>query len=160
MSPPAGRNMLIGVDFDRTLTRGDVKFPGIGSDAGGCVWLNMISGHPRVELVLWTMREGTPLAEALDWCATRGVFFTEVNGHDQNWATYEGIAPRKTFFDLLIDDAALGAPLVDLDPGVKVHYADGSSEHVIQPYGDYIDWAVAGPDLVARVVAWMGDPNE
>ena len=150
--------MLIGVDFDKTLTLGDAKFPGIGSDAGGCVWLNMISGHPRVELVLWTMREGTPLAEALDWCATRGVFFTEVNGHDQNWATYEGIAPRKTFFDLLIDDAALGAPLVNPGPGVELQYAappSGTPEYVILQDARYIDWAVAGPALVERVVEWM-----
>ncbi len=154
MSPPAGRNMLIGVDFDGTLTRGDVKFPGIGSDAGGCPWLNMVGGHPRVELVLWTMREGAPLAEAILWCGERGVEFTEVNGHEQNWATHEGIVPRKTFFDLLIDDAALGAYLTEPKDAVELDRA-GTRLFVVQVNSQHIDWDEAGPALVRRVIDWM-----
>ena len=62
-------------------------------------------GH---QLILWTVRSGRPLKEAVEWCRQRGVEFYAVN------QTFPGDEPggdrytRKLKVDIFIDDRNIG----------------------------------------------------
>ena len=147
------RPMLIGVDFDRTLTQGNVSYPAIGADAGAMPWLTMVGLLPRVELILWTMREGAALQDAFDWCGDRGLFFDDVNGHEQNWAMSEDKPSRKTFFDLLIDDCTMGIPMV-LEKTAP-HHVWGGEGILTEVRESYVDWVKVGPLMVQAIMGWI-----
>lgn len=100
--------MIIAVDFDGTIV--EHKYPAIGNELPFAVeTLKMLirDGH---RLILWTVREGDLLEEALQWCYARGVYFyaankdyPEENGRESN-ASYS----RKLKADIFIDDRNLG----------------------------------------------------
>ena len=78
--------MTIAVDFDGTIV--EHKYPAIGQEIPFATdTLKMlIKEHHR--LILWSVREGKLLQEAVDWCKERGVEFWTVNkdypeGHNQ-----------------------------------------------------------------------------
>ena len=133
--------ITIGIDFDGTLAGIPLEpYPAIGRDLGAVKWLMGLFYNPRVELVLWTMREGNALDSALSWCYRRGLGFDHINEvpGQSAWADHTDGPCRKTHFSILVDDCALGAPLILAYP--KPH----------------IDWAIAGPELITRVADWIG----
>ena len=67
----------IAVDFDGTIV--EHRYPHIGEERPFATdTLRMlINDHHR--LILWTVREGHLLQEAIDWCHERGVDFWAVN---------------------------------------------------------------------------------
>ena len=97
--------MLIAVDLDGTVV--EHRFPEIGKElpfATDTLRRLIDDGH---RLVLWTVRTGHLLDEALAWCKERGVTFYAVNS-DYPEQTFEEGMPRKMKVDVVIDDRNLG----------------------------------------------------
>ena len=97
--------MLIAVDFDGTIV--DHRYPAIGRElpfSTDTLRRLTADGH---RLILWTVREGQLLDEALEWCKERGVTFYAVNRDYPEQEFGEGVA-RKIKVDVVIDDRNLG----------------------------------------------------
>ena len=94
--------MIYAVDFDGTLCA--EAWPEIGEPNRELI--NFLLGEQKqgTELILWTMREGELLQNAVDWCAEQGLVFDAVNDNlewmKQKWNNN----PRKVYADLYIDD--------------------------------------------------------
>lgn len=99
--------MTIAVDFDGTIV--EHRYPKIGREIPFAVdTLKMlIADHHKV--ILWTVREGVLLDEAVAWCKERGIEFYAVN-RDYPEETVEGNEhfTRKLKVDLFIDDRNIG----------------------------------------------------
>lgn len=64
-------------------------------------------------IVLWTCREGDLLEEAVEWCEAHGIVFDSVNENVPIVATVPGLALRKIYYDILIDDRCLNMGIMD-----------------------------------------------
>ena len=102
--------MIIAVDFDGTIVTH--AYPKIGREMPGAIsTLKRIQadGH---RLILWTVREGELLDEAVEYCRERGLEFFAVNEHyvGENYKQggTEGKSCRKINADLYIDDRNIG----------------------------------------------------
>lgn len=98
--------MIIAVDFDGTCVTHE--YPKVGRFIGAeGVLLDLVkAGH---KLILWTMRSGQPLADAVEWFEAAGIPLFGVNENPQQ---KEWTASPKAYANLYIDDAALGIPLL------------------------------------------------
>ena len=69
--------MVIAIDFDGTIV--EHRYPEIGEEKPFAIeTLKMlIKDHHR--LILWSVREGKLLEDAVNWCKERGVEFYAVN---------------------------------------------------------------------------------
>ncbi|NDV57799.1 BT0820 family HAD-type phosphatase [Bacteroides sp. 519] len=98
--------MLIAVDFDGTIVQH--RYPEIGREIPFATdTLKMLMKDQHM-LILWTVREGKLLDEAVKWCEERGVRFYAVN---KNYPEEEPGDPdysRKLKTDLFIDDRNIG----------------------------------------------------
>lgn len=98
--------MIIAVDFDGTIV--EHRYPAIGKEIPFAIETLkqlMADGH---QLVLWTVREGKLLEEAVAYCKERGVMFYAVN---RDFEEEDGTGPgfsRKLKADLFIDDRNVG----------------------------------------------------
>lgn len=98
--------MIIAVDFDGTIVEHD--YPRIGKEIPFAIeTLKKIQRDNQHLLVLWTVREGKFLQEAVDYCHERGLDFYAVNKDYPEEQFDEGIT-RKIKADLFIDDRNLG----------------------------------------------------
>lgn len=98
--------MTIAVDFDGTIV--EHRYPEIGREIPFAIdTLKMLTkeGH---RLILWSVREGHLLEEAVKWCRERGLEFYAVNKdypeesrEDQNYS-------RKLKVEMFIDDRNVG----------------------------------------------------
>ena len=99
--------MIIAVDFDGTIV--EHKYPAIGKErpfATACLRQLMQDGH---KLILWSVREGKLLQDAVDWCRERGVEFYAVNkDFPEEKVEYNDHFSRKIKADLFIDDRNIG----------------------------------------------------
>jgi 2-hydroxy-3-keto-5-methylthiopentenyl-1-phosphate phosphatase len=100
--------MLIATDFDGTIVTHE--YPKIGKEIPFATeTLRMlINEHNRI--ILWTVREGKLLDEAVEWCKERGVEFYAIN-KDYPEEDVLHLAPgysRKIKADVFIDDRNLG----------------------------------------------------
>lgn len=103
--------IVLAVDFDNTIAR-TYNYPSWGELVPESVdWL-LRWQKQGVYLILWTMRTGTALSSALDFCARHGITFWGVN-ENPSQVLYPHPASGKCFSHLLIDDTALGCPLDD-----------------------------------------------
>lgn len=97
----------IAVDFDGTIVTHE--YPAIGQEIPFAIeTLKMlIRDHHR--LILWSVREGKLLQDAVDWCKERGVEFWAVN-KDYPEEQYENNNnfSRKLKADYFIDDRNIG----------------------------------------------------
>lgn len=101
--------MIIAVDFDGTIV--EHKYPKIGKEIPFAVETLKRLQADHHTLILWSVREGQLLKDAVDWCRGRGLEFYAVNSnHPEDF--YEGedtpTSPRKLKADLFIDDRNLG----------------------------------------------------
>lgn len=97
--------MLIAVDFDGTIV--EHRYPAIGKEipfATDTLRRLMMEHH---RLVLWTVRTGHLLDEAIEWCRERGVEFYAINA-DYPDQEYDATQARKIKVDLVIDDRNIG----------------------------------------------------
>lgn len=105
------RPVTIAVDFDNTLARSVKNYPAIGEEVPHAFnWLRLWQNGHGIRLILWTMRTGDSLADALEFCAKRGITFWGVNENPAQ-VIYPHPASGKCYSDILIDDTALGCPL-------------------------------------------------
>lgn len=99
--------MIIAVDFDGTIV--EDKYPLIGKEKPFAIDTLKLLQQERYRLILWTVRQGEQLDEAIKWCKDRGVEFYAVNKdypeeEKENNASYS----RKIKADIFIDDRNLG----------------------------------------------------
>lgn len=98
--------MTIAVDFDGTIV--EHRYPKIGEKIPFATETLKILAQERHKLILWTVREGELLEEAIEWCRQRGVFFYSVNkDYPEEEKSHNGFS-RKLKADLFIDDRNLG----------------------------------------------------
>lgn len=98
--------MIIAVDFDGTIV--EHKYPHIGEERPDAVeTLKQLirDGH---KLILWSVREGKLLDEAVRWCEERGITFYAVNKDFPEEMQDDRHFSRKLKVDLFIDDRNLG----------------------------------------------------
>lgn len=94
--------LIYAVDFDGTLCEN--KWPQIGEPNKGLIDFLMKAKTEGHEVILYTMREGTLLDEALKWCESRGIMFDAVNDNLPRLIEQFGVNSRKIYADLYIDD--------------------------------------------------------
>lgn len=98
--------MIIAVDFDGTIV--EHKYPRIGEEIPFATDTLKLLIQDRHRLILWTVREGDLLQEAIDWCRERGVEFYAINqDYPEETKETDGFS-RKLKADLFIDDRNLG----------------------------------------------------
>ena len=69
--------MIIAVDFDGTIV--EHKYPEIGQEVPFAIDTLKMLIKDQHRLILWSVREGALLDEAVEWCRARGVEFYAVN---------------------------------------------------------------------------------
>lgn len=96
--------MIIAVDFDGTIV--EHEYPKIGRSIPFAIETLLQLQRDRHQLLLWSVREGDLLQEAVDYCAKKGLHFYAAN---KNYPEEEvPTAARKLNADLFIDDRNLG----------------------------------------------------
>ena len=70
-------DMTIAVDFDGTIV--EHRYPEIGKERPFAIQTLKMLIQDRHKLILWSVREGGLLDEAVEWCRKRGVEFYAVN---------------------------------------------------------------------------------
>jgi len=97
--------MTIAVDFDGTIVEN--LYPKIGKECPFCIEsLVKLQKEDHHQLILWTVREGSLLEEAVNFCKYRGLEFYAVNQNNPDDKL--GTGPKKLRADLFIDDRNLG----------------------------------------------------
>lgn len=93
------------VDFDGTVVTHE--YPFVGRDIGAVPVLKRIvrNGH---KLILFTMRSGFTLDDAVEWFKTNEIplYGIQTNPTQNSWTT-----SPKSLADIMIDDSAIGCPL-------------------------------------------------
>lgn len=99
--------MIIAVDFDGTIV--EHKYPHIGKEIPFATDTLKQLMREHHKLILWSVREGELLDEAVAWCRERGVEFYAVNkDFPEERQTTEHHYSRKIKADVFIDDRNLG----------------------------------------------------
>lgn len=99
--------MTIAVDFDGTIV--EHRYPSIGREIPFATDTLKMLIKENHRLILWTVREGNLLEEALEWCKNRGVTFYAVNrDYPEEEPQNNNHFSRKLKADLFIDDRNIG----------------------------------------------------
>lgn len=99
--------MTIAVDFDGTIV--EHRYPGIGKEIPFAIETLKQLQRDRHRLILWTVREGRLLDEAVAFCREHGLEFYAVNrDYPEEEAERNNHYSRKLKADLFIDDRNLG----------------------------------------------------
>lgn len=98
--------ITIAVDFDGTIVIH--RFPEIGEPVPNAIetikdWISM-----GIRVILWTMRDGQYLEDAVEYCRENGIEFYGINENpSQDWS-----ASPKAYAHFYIDDMAVGCPMM------------------------------------------------
>ena len=153
--------MVIAVDFDGTIV--EHKYPAIGEEKPfACEVLRMLIAE-RHRLILWTVREGKLLDDAIQWCKKRGVEFWAVNSDSSDM--FKEAKDRnlscKLNADVFIDDCGI-AGLPDWNTIYKIIHTGKTYEHILfqkfkqqhlppeKPYPKWMFWKHKGNDNKPR----------
>ena len=98
--------MIIAVDFDGTIV--EHKYPSIGEELPFATSTLRMLADQKHRLVLWTVRRGKLLEEAVEWCRKRGVEFYAVNKNFPEEVVEGNDGFCKINADIFIDDRNLG----------------------------------------------------
>lgn len=99
--------MTIAIDFDGTIV--DDRYPDIGREKPFAIEVLKKLIEERHRLVLWTVREGKLLDQAVEFCRERGVEFYAINrDYPEEEREHNRHFSRKLKVDLFIDDRNLG----------------------------------------------------
>lgn len=121
----------IAVDFDGTIVHHE--FPQIGEPLPFVwTWLKQFQDM-GAKLILWTMRSGETLEDAVALCKQNEVEFYGINKNptQRRWTD-----SPKAYANLYIDDAAFGCPTLPKPEG--------------RPF---VDWHVVGPKVCQMIYA-------
>lgn len=99
------KKLIICVDFDGTCVTHE--YPNVGKEIGATEVLKQLidMGH---YIVLFTMRSGKELQDAINWFEEKNIPLFAIN---KNPEPYAWMQSPKPYAHLYIDDAALGCPL-------------------------------------------------
>lgn len=125
--------MEIAIDFDGTCVTHE--YPLIGKEIGAVSVLKKLieAGH---NLILFTMRSGSELDDAVNWFSINDIplYGVQENPTQKQWTT-----SNKCYAQLYIDDAGINCPLIH--PGKSI---TGVIIHKGKTYVDtarpYVDW--------------------
>jgi len=118
--------MKIAIDFDGTIV--DHEYPGIGTEVPGAIdWMKNFQ-EAGAQLILFTMRGGKHLIEAVEWCRSKGIEFYGVNKDPDQHVWTDS---PKACAHIYIDDVAFGCPLME-----NPYSSDGIK---------MVDWSIVGP---------------
>ena len=98
--------MIIAVDFDGTIV--EHNYPNIGEEIPFATSTLRMLADQRHRLILWTVRRGELLDEAVEWCRERGVEFYAVNKNFPEEILDDTGCFGKINADVFIDDCSLG----------------------------------------------------
>ena len=99
--------MVIAVDFDGTIV--EHRYPSIGKELPFATETLRKLAEEGHRLILWTVREGQYLDEAVEFCRSRGLEFYAVNrDYPEEVQEHNNRFTRKLKADLWIDDRNLG----------------------------------------------------
>ncbi len=98
--------MTIAVDFDGTIV--EHRYPEIGDEIAFATDTLKMLQQDQHRLILWTVREGELLEDAIAWCRARGVEFYAINRDYPEEQGVESDFSRKLKVDLFLDDRSLG----------------------------------------------------
>jgi hypothetical protein len=120
-------SLIIGVDFDGTCVTHE--FPKMGREIGAPPVLHELVAA-KCRLILWTVRYGQTLEEAVQWFQGHQIPLWGINERpDQK----EFSLSPKICVDHLIDDSALGMPLKQGLPGERPYVDWGIVRAILQP---------------------------
>ena len=97
--------MLIAIDFDGTIV--EHRYPQIGKErpfATETIRRLIVDRH---RIILWTLRKGRLLDEAVEWCRERGIEFYAINSSYPG-EEIDGDTCRKIKYDIVTDDRNIG----------------------------------------------------
>ncbi len=97
--------MIIAVDFDGTIV--EHEYPKIGKPIPFAIETLLKLQQDRHQLLLWSVREGELLQDAVDYCEKKGLHFYAVNKNYPE-EEYSNMACRKLNADIFIDDRNIG----------------------------------------------------
>ena len=99
--------MTIAVDFDGTIVTHN--YPAIGEEIPFAIDTLKLLRQDGHLLILWSVREGALLDEAIEWCRQRGLEFYAVNrDYPEETTDNNPQFSRKLKVDVFIDDRNLG----------------------------------------------------
>ena len=99
--------MVIAVDFAGTIV--EHRYPEIGREIPFAIDTLKMLIADRHKVILWTVREGKLLDDAVEWCRERGVEFYAVNkDYPEEKKEYNNHFSRKIKAEVWIDDRNLG----------------------------------------------------
>lgn len=99
--------MIIAVDFDGTIV--EHRYPAIGKEIPFAIETLKKLAAERHRLILWSVREGKLLDEAVAFCRERGLEFYAINrDYPEEEAERNRHFSRKLKADVFIDDRNLG----------------------------------------------------
>ena len=99
--------MTIAVDFDGTIV--EHRYPEIGKELPFATQTLKMLIEDRHKLILWSVREGKLLEDAVEWCRKRGVEFYAVNkDFPEEDLSKNQTFSRKLKADVWIDDRNIG----------------------------------------------------
>ncbi len=118
--------MIIAVDFDGTLV--EHRYPAIGKEILFAFETLHELQKQNHQLILWTIRTGKELEEAVEYCRKKGIEFYAVNKSYPE-EKYDETVSRKINADIFIDDRNIGGLIgwgeiwhllnPDENPGIK-----------------------------------------
>lgn len=99
------KDKIIAIDFDGTVVKH--AYPIVGKDIGAVPILKKLIQNNN-KIILWTMRSGQELMDAVEWYQINNIplFGININPEQKQWTT-----SRKAYAHLYIDDLSLGCPL-------------------------------------------------
>ena len=91
--------MTIAVDFDGTIVTH--KYPEIGEEIPFAVDTLKMLIRDRHKIILWSVREGKLLEDAVNWCRERGIEFYAVNRDypEETWDNNPHFSRKLTWED-------------------------------------------------------------
>lgn len=99
--------MTIAVDFDGTIV--EDRYPEIGKERPFATETLRMLIEKRHKLILWSVREGKTLEDAVNWCREHGVEFYAINkDYPEERIDNNNHFSRKIKADLFIDDRNIG----------------------------------------------------
>lgn len=99
--------MTIAVDFDGTIV--EDRYPDIGAERPFATETLRMFMKEQHRLILWSVREGKTLEDAVNWCRERGVEFYAVNrDYPEEKVENNNHFSRKIKADIWIDDRNVG----------------------------------------------------
>lgn len=130
------KDFKIAVDFDGTIVEHD--YPHIGPEVPGAIDALKRFQTCGATIILWTMRCGDELLDAVAFLRRRGIAIAYANQHpdDREWTT-----SPKVYAHVYIDDAAFGCPLVH--PNELNGLPPGSRP--------YVDWSIITPFVIEMI---------